>query len=200
MFVLKHKTVNSSVDMFIPDAVFFVKHGRLHTTIVDQRNSRKNQQEQILRCLQERIRLDQYCFVNKANSWLQDVYSDSHKEIDSTSTMECMPNAMSIPKLNDDCLILIFKQVNLADLISLKRSSIRFQNIVDDLFKRYKYLYVDEHTHKKLTLLEIRTLEANELQSLKPLKNKERKKERNKKYFNWCGTPLMDLIGPFHAN
>ncbi|XP_058462556.1 uncharacterized protein LOC131437304 isoform X3 [Malaya genurostris] len=67
---------------------------------------------------------------------------------------------INILHLNDDCLMLIFDQLDLLDLIALKKTCCRFQGIACNLFKRYKLLDLDmELTEKKyLTMLDVKTL------------------------------------------
>ncbi|XP_055629555.1 uncharacterized protein LOC129770625 isoform X2 [Toxorhynchites rutilus septentrionalis] len=93
--------------------------------------------EDAARCLQQRNRMDQYCYTTKADSWHQDSYDDNYNTFNYNYS-DKDPHVSNIQQLNDDCLTMIFKLVNLVDLVALKRTSTRFHGIVDNLFKRRK--------------------------------------------------------------
>lgn len=92
---------------------------------------------------------------------------DSQKSVDtanvdhrSSEPDEADPEAMHILQLNDDCLMLIFDQLDIMDLISLAKTCDRFSTIVDGIFKRYKSFDFDHAMRDKtfLTMLDAKTV------------------------------------------
>ncbi|XP_058832873.1 uncharacterized protein LOC131690834 isoform X2 [Topomyia yanbarensis] len=81
------------------------------------------------------------------------------------TSRESLPNRveseeMNILHLNDDCLMMIFDQLDLQDLIALRKTCSRFDGIACNIFKRYKLFDFDiELIEKKyLTMLDAKTL------------------------------------------
>lgn len=125
------------------------------------------------RCLQQRVKLHGICHLDRADSWHQDSYNNNDEVVPTSTPTDIIgsenseesnlsPNEMNILQLNDYCLIMIFELVSLADLVTLKRSCVRIQGIVDNFFKRYKFFDADKHIaldgKRNITLLKIRNI------------------------------------------
>lgn len=69
-------------------------------------------------------------------------------------------DAMNILQLNDDCLIMICDYLELMDLLALKKTCSRFENISCEVFKRYKVLDfdLDPSEKKYLTMLDAKNI------------------------------------------
>ncbi|XP_053685269.1 uncharacterized protein LOC128734897 [Sabethes cyaneus] len=179
--------------------------------------------EDAARCLRNKSKLNNICFIAKADSWHQDAYQEklqmdmghdkkqgkkkacrlngctssfngeeneeagpsacsstantsencdsekcSNTNIDASSVESGKDNlaeeagrtSMNILQMNDDCLMLIFGQLDLMDLISLEKTCDRFGSIVNDIYKRYKKFDFDDELQNKayLTMLDAKTV------------------------------------------
>lgn len=70
------------------------------------------------------------------------------------------PMGTNILQLNDDCLMLIFQQLDLAQLITLKNTCTRFEMIARDMFKRFKSINFSSHIYSKayITMLDAKNI------------------------------------------
>uniref|UniRef100_A0A1Q3F0E4 Putative leucine-rich repeat protein n=1 Tax=Culex tarsalis TaxID=7177 RepID=A0A1Q3F0E4_CULTA len=77
-----------------------------------------------------------------------------------TSNASEEPEGFSILQLNDDCLMTIFSEVELLDLLALKKTCTRFEGVCCDLLKRQKKLDLDNVCPKKtyLTMLDAKNI------------------------------------------
>lgn len=151
--------------------------------------------EDAAKCLQQKFKLRQYCYVAKADSWHQEAYQKKQAEdgatpsepccstsaaattTNTTSTVtaggghqpdpnasdgasEAAPEGFHILHLNDDCLMTIFAEVDLLDLLALKKTCTRFEGVTCDLLKRHKKLDLDRVCPKKtyLTMLDAKNI------------------------------------------
>ncbi|XP_055530252.1 uncharacterized protein LOC129721561 isoform X2 [Wyeomyia smithii] len=92
---------------------------------------------------------------------------DSKKPADTTNddteeiaNEEVEPETFNILQLDDDCLMLIFDQLEIMDLISLEKTCDRFGSVVHDIYKRYKVFDFDHALTDKafLTMLDAKTV------------------------------------------
>ncbi|XP_055624150.1 uncharacterized protein LOC129767370 [Toxorhynchites rutilus septentrionalis] len=74
--------------------------------------------------------------------------TDSNEEAQGTNILQ----------LNDDCLMLIFEQVDLMEHIALKRTCARFQGIAENILKRHKFFDFDLYEDICLTMLNTRDI------------------------------------------
>lgn len=157
--------------------------------------------EDAAKCLQQKYKLRNHCYVAKADSWHQEAYmkkqaeeetgtvapsepccSTSATTTNTTSTVTAAANSEStasaaaqntsdaadastpdgfhILQLNDDCLMTIFSEVDLLDLLALKKTCTRFEGVTCDLLKRHKKLDLDRVCPKKtfLTMLDAKNI------------------------------------------
>lgn len=78
-----------------------------------------------------------------------------------TSSTSDAPEGFNILQLNDDCLITIFNEVDLLDLVALKKTCARFEGVCCDLLKRHKKLDLDNvcsKTFGRMTMLDAKRI------------------------------------------
>uniref|UniRef100_A0A8D8ESK6 F-box/LRR-repeat protein 2 n=2 Tax=Culex pipiens TaxID=7175 RepID=A0A8D8ESK6_CULPI len=89
------------------------------------------------------------------------VTSDGGQPADhNSSNASETPEGFTILQLNDDCLMTIFSEVDLLDLLALKKTCTRFEGVCCDLLKRHKKLDLDNVCPKKtyLTMLDAKNI------------------------------------------
>lgn len=111
----------------------------------------------------------------------------------SESSASGEPGAMNILHLNDDCLIAIFGELDLTDLLTLKKTCTRFEVITYDILKRYKFFDFEMLFAKKpyLTMLDAKNV-------LTELGSFVEHLSISQDTFNKPGTRILNLI-PRHC-